>query len=181
MRVLLKRVFAILHRCPPWRAVLVALVLAGTHLYAQGPSDSLSIRISKAEYKLHLFRGSEKVKSYEIAVGKNAGDKQRRGDNRTPEGKFVVSQVQSSRHWEHDFGDGKGAIRGAYGPWFIRLDTGSNRTRSGKAWTGIGIHGTHDPGSIGTMATEGCVRMKNEELEELKSLVRIGIAVTIEP
>ena len=56
------------------------------------------------------------------------------------------------------------------GPNFISLVTG---------WDGIGIHGTHDPASIGTMASEGCVRMRNAELLELLPYVKVGTAVTV--
>ena len=46
---------------------------------------------------------------------------------------------------------------------------------------GIGIHGTHDPLSIGTRATEGCIRIKNSELEQLVSLIRVPTTVIITP
>lgn len=45
---------------------------------------------------------------------------------------------------------------------------------------GIGIHGTHDPASIGTRATEGCVRLNNSDLLELvKKYVYVGMPVVI--
>lgn len=70
------------------------------------------------------------------------------------------------------FGDGKGEIRGAYGSHFIRLKTPGH--------CGIGIHGTHDPASIGTRATEGCVRLNNSDLLELvKKYVYVGMPVVI--
>jgi len=72
----------------------------------------------------------------------------------------------------HDFGDGKGPIAGAYGPKFIRLKTG---------WSGIGIHGTHDPAYIGKRVTEGCIRLKNEDLAELVPYVKVGMKVQIAP
>ena len=40
-------------------------------------------------------------------------------------------------------------------------------------------NGTTDPESIGKSVTEGCVRMKNVEVEELSSLVPIGTEVSI--
>jgi lipoprotein-anchoring transpeptidase ErfK/SrfK len=43
-----------------------------------------------------------------------------------------------------------------------------------------GIHGTIEPKSIGTQASEGCVRMLNKEVEELYSLVPVGTKVTIQ-
>lgn len=139
------------------------------------------IVIKKSDFKLYLYKGGLLVKAYLIAVGKNPGDKERVGDCRTPEGNFYINSIEDSSSWVHDFGDGKGPIPGAYGPWFLRLYTGADRTKSGKTWEGIGIHGTHDPTSTGKMATEGCIRLKNEDIIELKEKVKIGTPVRIEP
>ena len=107
-----------------------------------------------------------------IAVCKESGNKEKPGDMKTPEGLFSVQQIQDASAWTHDFGDGKGEIRGAYGSHFIRLKTPGHR--------GIGIHGTHDPASIGTRATEGCVRLNNSDLLELvKKYVYVGMPVVI--
>lgn len=131
------------------------------------------IFIDKANFRLYLAEGTNVVDSWGIAVGKVPGNKTKSGDMRTPEGaNFTVLQIQNSSSWTHDFKDGKGVIENAYGPWFIRLKCG---------WQGIGIHGTHDPASIGTLATEGCVRMNNDDLEKLKSQVGIGMKVVIGP
>ena len=130
------------------------------------------IRIDKGNFTLELMEGDQAVRTYSVAVGKNPGDKQRVGDNRTPVGDFRVQSIENASSWTHDFKDGKGQIKGAYGPWFIRLKTGN--------WRGIGIHGTHDPSSIGTRATEGCIRMHNEELLELKAVVRKNMRVLIQ-
>ena len=137
------------------------------------PTPRIHAVVDKGAHTLTLFRGDEVVRQYGIAVGKNPGDKARAGDNRTPEGTFPVQQVHNAAHWVHDFGDGKGVVEGAYGPLFIRLGT--------PPWKGIGIHGTHDPLSIGTNATEGCVRMRNDELLELAEMLEIGTPVTILP
>ena len=133
--------------------------------------DEYWLRVSKSGYKLYLYRGRDVEKAYEVAVGRNPGDKERVGDNKTPNGTFTVQSIEDSRTWTHDFGDGKGKIRGAYGPWFIRLRTG---------WRGIGIHGTHDPDSLGSMVSEGCIRMHNSELEELKQFANTKMKVVIE-
>ncbi len=111
--------------------------------------------------------------TFGISCGKNMGNKQEKGDNRTPEGIFRIQDIQDSSGWKHDFGDGNGEITGAYGPWFIRLCTDPHK--------GIGIHGTHAPNSIGTRATEGCIRLKNEDVEKLKQMVYCGLNVVILP
>jgi lipoprotein-anchoring transpeptidase ErfK/SrfK len=129
------------------------------------------IRINKSLFRLYLYRGDEVDRVYTIAVGKNPGDKERAGDNRTPNGVFTVQSIEDASAWTHDFRDGRGLIKGAYGPWFIRLRTG---------WQGIGIHGTHDPDSRGTMVSEGCVRMLNDDLESLKQFAFKNMKVLIE-
>lgn len=131
------------------------------------------IVITKSKFELEVYNDkNEIIKTYKVAIGKNPGDKQRKGDMRTPVGEFKIIQIQNSKSWVYDFPDDNlGPIKGAYGPWFIRLKT--------PKWTGIGIHGTHDPKSIGTMSSTGCIRMRNEDITELKDMVKIGIPVII--
>ncbi|MFN3562003.1 MAG: L,D-transpeptidase [Chloroherpetonaceae bacterium] len=138
------------------------------------------IVIDKSDFTLTLYDGKDVVKVYSVAVGKNLGDKEKVGDMRTPIGKFPIVNIHNSSAWTHDFKDGKGEIKGAYGPWFLRLYTGKDATASGKAWKGIGIHGTHAPESIGTCATEGCIRLKNEDIADLKARIKIGTPVEIQ-
>lgn len=128
------------------------------------------IIIDKSQYKLYLFKDGITIKTYDVAVGKNPGQKQQVGDMTTPTGEFKIDEIINSSYWTHDFNDGNGEIDGAYGPWFISLETG---------WDGIGIHGTHNPSSIKTMVSEGCIRMNNEEVAELKELIFPGTKVII--
>ncbi len=128
------------------------------------------IIIDKSDFTLFINKGREVVRSFPIATGLVSGDKEKPGDNRTPEGTFVIEGIENSKHWVYDFGDGKGPVEGAYGPWFIRLETG---------WEGIGIHGTHDPASIGTRCTAGCIRMNNDDLLEIISKIDEGTTVVI--
>ena len=134
------------------------------------PEQGLYIIIDKSDYKLRLFDDGQQIREYDIAVGKNYGDKERPGDMKTPIGIFAVDEIIDSSYWTHDFGDGKGEIADAYGPWFISLAT---------PWDGIGIHGTHDPSSIGTNVSEGCVRMYNNDLRELRERIVLDMSVEI--
>jgi lipoprotein-anchoring transpeptidase ErfK/SrfK len=129
------------------------------------------IVISKHDMMLRRydFKG-QVLEEYPIACGRNYGNKRKRGDNKTPEGVFTVEQIQDASWWTHDFGDGKGEIKGAYGPYFVRLKTG---------FRGIGIHGTHAPESIGTRASEGCIRLKNENLLKLMKSIKLSMVVII--
>lgn len=132
------------------------------------------ILIDKQEMRLSLYDNKGNiVSSYPIACGKNFGNKSKRGDMKTPEGVFHICDIQNASSWEHDFKDGKGKIKGAYGPWFLRLEVPGHN--------GIGIHGTHKPESIGTRDTEGCIRLNNKDIETLKSKVKIGMPVIVIP
>ena len=134
--------------------------------------------VEKSLFLLTVFDAQNNpVRSYPVAIGKNPGQKQRSGDMTTPVGTFPIAEIDDASAWTHDFGDGQGEIRGAYGPWFLYLDTSA---LSRGNWDGIGIHGTHDPDSVGTRASEGCIRLHNKDIDELKTkYAQVGSLVTI--
>jgi lipoprotein-anchoring transpeptidase ErfK/SrfK len=136
--------------------------------------------VEKSRHLLHYYRDGVLKASYSVALGKNPEDKTKEGDNATPEGHYEVNYIKDSSSWTHDFKDGKGDIKGAYGPFFIALYTGAKGSFSGKTWRGIGIHGTHNPASIGTNASEGCIRLHNNELLILKAAIEGKTSVPID-
>ena len=164
-------------------AIAAALLLLGFSASAQNMSEVFArhrekvgsvpfIVISKQDLRLVMFDADGKVlKDCGISCAKTVGAKQKRGDHKTPEGIFKINELLRSDYLTHDFGDGKGPVKGAYGPWFLRLDVPGYRD--------IGIHGTHKPESIGTRDTEGCIRLVNENIVELKGLVKVGVPVII--
>ena len=131
--------------------------------------------INKAEMMLYHYKyNGTLLQKSQIATGKNFGNKETKGDNRTPEGVFNIVGVEDASTWTHDFkSDSLGAITGAYGPYFIRLDVPGQK--------GIGIHGTHDNKSIGTRASEGCIRLHNEDLIKLVKNISTASVVLITP
>lgn len=131
------------------------------------------IVVSKKEMTLTVYNDSDSILlKTKISCGKNFGNKTRRGDNKTPEGTFKINMIQPSSQWTWDFKDGKGKIKGAYGPYFLRLKT--------PITTMIGIHGTCYPELIGTRTSSGCIRVHNDVIVELVKLVKVGTKVTIE-
>ena len=142
--------------------------------YLQDAIEAPFIVVDKQAFTLTLVdEAGAPIKQYGIACAVNYGPKKVRGDHKTPEGTFKITQLLYAKGLSHDFNDGKGPIKDAYGPWFLRLDVPGYRD--------IGIHGTHLPESIGTRATEGCIRLTNEDIADLKSRVRLGMNVTILP
>jgi lipoprotein-anchoring transpeptidase ErfK/SrfK len=130
------------------------------------------IIVSKQEMFISIYDylGQEKYK-FPIACGLNYGDKKEQGDMKTPEGIFRVSEIQKSDNWSHDFNDGNGPVTGAFGPYFIRLYVPNHE--------GIGIHGTHNNDSLGKRVTEGCIRVRNEDLLRIIPLIHHGTVVII--
>jgi len=120
-----------------------------------------SMVVDKSKNTLVLYSGDVPVKKYLVATGK---------ENSTPVGKFKITDKLMNPTWFKT-----GAI----------LPPGSPKNALGTRWMGFdkrsyGIHGTIEPQSIGTQASEGCIRMLNEEVEELYSLVPVGTKVTIQ-
>lgn len=131
------------------------------------------IIVSKKQFKLIVLNSElDTVFCCKCATGLNSGNKQYAGDKRTPEGRFLISSIEDSRHWVHDFHDGAGVRKNAYGPFFIRLRT--------PGWSGIGIHGTCFPESIGTRCSDGCIRLNNDDVADLISYIKVGTEVIIE-
>lgn len=152
----------------------IAMVILAMVLCAGVSSAQNKVIVSKKELKLYVVNAkNDTIFTAPVCVGKNYGDKQMKGDYRTPEGTFKIHKILDARSWKHDFKDGAGVREGAYGPYFMRLQM--------ENYKDIGIHGTCFPESVGTRASEGCVRLRNEDITRLYRYVRIGTMVTILP
>jgi lipoprotein-anchoring transpeptidase ErfK/SrfK len=118
------------------------------------------IVVSIPDRKLVLFDGDRVVKIYDVAVGKSTTP--------TPEGVFrIVNQIPNPTY---------------YGPGVV-IGPGKNNPL-GTRWMGLnalgyGIHGTNVPSSIGKAASHGCIRMRQQDLEELFELVNVGVTVEL--
>ena len=142
--------------------------------------DSCFIVIDKPSLHLSVYESQQGdtvlLARYPVCVGKNIGQKQKSGDMKTPEctfaNPFSITEIKPASSWTHDFGDGRGAIL-AYGNWFMRLKT--------PGFTGIGIHGsTNNESSVPGRGSEGCIRLLNKDLDELKEQYAfVGMAVVI--
>lgn len=107
------------------------------------------IVIDTATRRLTVYENGEKVVSYPVAVGKNSTP--------SPIGEWRI--VHKSLNWGNGFGT---RWMGLNVPWGI-----------------YGIHGTNKPGSIGSYASHGCIRMFNRDVEKLYPLIPWGTTVRI--
>ncbi len=147
------------------------------------PTGTAFIVVSKQNqtlsvYDLNAAGDTVMVAQFPCCMGKNKGDKQRRGDMRTPEspaGKpFKITMIQDASTWKHDFKDGRGNIK-AYGHWFLRLETPGHK--------GIGIHGsTNNENTVPGRASEGCIRLLDKDIITLKEhFAYVGMPVIVQP
>jgi lipoprotein-anchoring transpeptidase ErfK/SrfK len=121
---------------------------------------SFNIFVDKSQNVLILKDGDELVKVYNVSTGKN---------NSTPIGQFIITNKLVDPVWFH---------RGVVVPPESPANVLGTRWM-GFDLAGYGIHGTVEPEAIGQQVTAGCVRMRNEEVEELYKLIPVGTKVVV--
>ena len=136
------------------------------------------IRVFKSERRMVLLSGDLSVYEYEVALGGSpAGHKRQQGDERTPEGEYVID----SRKRDSDF----------HLALHISYPNAEDRFRARKRGVDPGgaimIHGL--PNGFGLIGaahrlvdwTDGCIAVTNEEIEEIWRRVTNGVAIEIRP
>jgi len=137
-----------------------------------------SITVSKRLKIMRLYAGKKWVASYSISIGQNSkGHKQYQGDNRTPEGKYYITD------------------RNPNSSYFLNLHisypNNQDRARAqrlGKPPGGdIKIHGYADqngrtkPMDVKFAYTWGCIAVNNNDMKEIYQLVKMGAVILIRP
>jgi lipoprotein-anchoring transpeptidase ErfK/SrfK len=126
---------------------------------------ALSVSVFKSQHRLVVFSGKRYIVDYPVGLGK---------DQKTPEGSFEIQTKVSEPPW---YFEGK---KYEYGDPQNILGTRWMGFKNQPGITGFGIHGTSDPRSIGKDESNGCVRMKNEDVEALFTMLMIGTRVFIQ-
>ena len=132
------------------------------------PTDLVSTLVDlEARHVFYMF-GNEIGAVWPVAIGAPGSD--------TPEGEYKVGVLTSEPPW---FRPGEAMI--PYGDPDNQLGTrwvGWNGS-GGKA-THYGFHGTWEPETIGNAVSDGCIRLRNEDVEELYLVIPRGSAVTVQ-
>lgn len=141
------------------------LIFSATQILAESHRDFLFLYVNKSDLRgeLRTIAASSEspgraLMTYQVAIGKQDGDKQVQGDNRTPEGVYFAQ-----RHI-----DGK-SLPAKYGPLAVPLNFPNPIDRlAGKTGYGIWLHGVEDNERINeAKVTEGCVAFYNEDIKDL--------------
>jgi L,D-peptidoglycan transpeptidase YkuD (ErfK/YbiS/YcfS/YnhG family) len=140
------------------------------------PADR--VLIEKEERRLTLLSKGEVIKTYKIALGGNPiGPKERQGDNKTPEGIYIIDSRNGNSSYHLSL--------------HISYPNEIDRMRAKELGVSPGgnimIHGIKNGFSrFGDSRaevdwTEGCIAVTDAEMEEIYKLVPIGTIVEIRP
>jgi len=138
------------------------------------PADK--ILIEKKERRLRLFSRGEVIKTYKIALGGNpVGPKERQGDNKTPEGTYIIDSRNSNSGYHLSlhisYPNEKDKMRAKELGVSPGGDIMIHGIKNGLSWVGAS-HADLD-------WTKGCIAVTDEEMEEIYELVPNGTIVEI--
>lgn len=161
-----RTVVRVLHRADGWLYVALPGRPQGATGYLRESDVELfsgerTVEIDLSDRTLVVWEDEAIVLETPVAVGK--------AQSPTPTGTFFVTDaVKLTRPG------------GPWGPFAFGLSARSESITEFNGGDGIiGIHGTSNPGSIGSAASLGCVRVPNETILELAELIQVGATVTI--
>lgn len=136
-------------------------------LWPLGPNPLVGdpfVIVNKRTNELAFISNGEVRYVKSVATGKEA--------NLTPEGKFTITVKAKNPYYRKENIQG-GASNNPLGTRWIGFDA---RDTDGRTY---GVHGTNDESSIGKFISRGCIRMLNEDVEQLFEEVPIGTKVLV--
>ena len=155
-------------------ACFAALLTLSAGAAQEGAVDG--IVVEKSQRRMVLMSGDTVVRSYEIALGSTrAGDKQREGDGKTPEGRYVIEGRNPSSAFHL-------SLKISYPDASDRAAAAARNVSPGGD---IFIHGAPNwwllPGQPPGDWTPGCIAVTKAENEEIWRLVPDGTPIEIRP
>lgn len=154
---------------------LTVLLSASCAAYAE-PVDL--VRVDKSERRLEMLSDGKVVRSYAMVLGANpVGHKEREGDERTPEGRYVLD-------WRNP---GSGYYRSIHVSYPNADDVAAAKRAGVDPGGMIMIHG--QPNGYGWWSwllqmfdwTNGCIAVSDEDMAEIWQMVENGTPIEINP
>ncbi|MGP1470326.1 MAG: L,D-transpeptidase [Schwartzia sp. (in: firmicutes)] len=142
---------------------LFAMFCWGSAWHAAAAAEGEKITINLASRILTFYQDGKKKYMYHIGAG--------RVNTPTPIGTFAILSKEEDPEWVDPKDLKKRIASGEDNPLGYRWMEFKDGT--------YGIHGTNQPDSIGGYVSNGCVRMWEEDVEQLFDVVEIGIPVEI--
>ena len=144
--------------------------------------DSLLIVVTKSRNRLDVFYKKQMVRSYKAVFGpRPLENKTKEGDRCTPEGWFTIQEKNPKSHYNKFL-----LLNYPNDSTMARLDRLKEKglvPKNAKPGSAVGIHGVWHKGDDmvekGIGWTDGCIAIKNKDIDELYSLVALGVRVFI--
>lgn len=112
-------------------------------------------------HRLQLWSNRRLLTTYPIATGTPSTP--------TPRGLFYIVELLQP--------DNPG---GSYGPYSFGLSAHSNVLQTFAGGDGrVGLHGTNEPGLIGSSVSHGCIRLRNAAVRRLARILPLGTPVYV--
>lgn len=144
--------------------------------------DSLMVMVNKSKYNVQVYYRKRLIRSYKATFGPQPmQNKCMEGDRCTPEGWFKITNKNGASKFNKFLGisypNDSATVR------FNRLKAQGLVPATARIGGDIGIHGIWQGGDnmieLGVGWTDGCVALKNKDVEELFSIVGVGTRVFI--
>jgi len=155
--------------------VFILALIVSTSGFARSGEIGL-VLVDKSEKKMYLISEGKRVKEYDVVFGANPiGHKQQEGDERTPEGKYILDYKKENSSF--------------YKAIHISYPNKEDKDRAKKNGVNPGglimIHGQKN--GFGWLSwlmqwfnwTDGCIAVTNSEMEEIWELVKEGTPIEI--
>jgi murein L,D-transpeptidase YafK len=129
--------------------------------------------VEKSTHRLFLYENKNKspklIKIFNIATGKITGNKQYRGDKKTPEGIYNFGTFHSSKYLTDKYG--KDALIYGAGAFTMNYPNVIDR-RNGKTGGGIWLHSAENDSRVNkNLVSRGCVVAKDLDLKEISQYI----------
>jgi murein L,D-transpeptidase YafK len=158
------------------------LFILNTSFHEKRFSNSYYIVINKSKYTLDVIDGEGWLATYPVVFGnKDLGDKMMDGDRETPEGLYTLITKNVHAKWDRmmilNYPTREDSLK------FEERKQSGEIPANARIGGGIGIHGVwpHEDYVVDQYQnwTDGCISMKNEDVEELYNIVPVGTKVFI--
>lgn len=144
--------------------------------------DDLLVVINKSRYTLDVYYRRSRIRSYKAVFGPNPKEnKKMKGDRCTPEGWYHIVEKHASARYNKflalDYPNDSARVR------FAKLKANGLVLPNAEIGGDVGIHGVWKGGDnmveMGIGWTDGCIALRNEDIDELYRIVSRGVRVLI--
>ncbi|RKZ83725.1 MAG: L,D-transpeptidase [Gammaproteobacteria bacterium] len=179
--------------------LVVVFAALSTAFVPANAGDNVELVISRSKHQLAVKKDGVNVRTFKVAFGSGGKKaKLRSGDHTTPKGKYRISKIRDSNRFHMfmqlnypNMEDAKRAYknhsisRKQYQAILDAHTFGNLPPQNTSLGGAIGIHGigneTQDKVEIHQISdwTQGCIAMRNHEIEELNHYIDVGTPISI--